>query len=96
MTDVEAFAERLAEFFAVRDSLFLGVELRLGGAFPIVFMWDVDSAMARVIACTLTYSESAKAMLYAIHIAQEEEKAGNAACGIIPFAVWSEGWSSVE
>jgi len=96
MTEAEAFAERLAEFFAVRDSLFLGVELRLGGAFPIVFIWDVDSAMARVIACTINQAEAQKAQLYAIHIAQEEEKAGNAACGIIPFAAWPEGWSSVE
>ncbi len=92
----EAFAEELATFFAVRNALFLGVELRLGGAFPVVFMWDVDSAMARVIACTMDKSSIHKAMLYAIYIAQEEERNGNASCGAIPFAVWPEGWSSVD
>ena len=92
----EDFARAVADFFRRKDYPFLGVEVKLDGAFPLVMMWDDDVLISRIMACTVDENELANAACYASVMAAVEEVSGNAPCGVISCGVWPGGWREHE
>jgi len=46
----ETFAQEVADFFTEKGYPFMGIEIKLGGTFPLVLLWDDDAQVTRVMA----------------------------------------------
>lgn len=92
----EAFAQHVADFFTSKGYPFMGIEIKLGGAFPLVLLWDDDVLVTRVIACTGDNTHLLDALVYANEFAKQDEAAGNQPCGWLAGAAWPGGWTDIS
>lgn len=92
----EAFAQHVGDFFEEKGYPFMGIEIKFGGTFPLVMLWDDNAQVTRVIACIVDMSQALDATLWVNNVAVAEMEAGRAACGALPCVVWPDGFSQVD